>query len=1147
MIAINQEKLQTLIREYKEDFKENISVELYKWEAVKHFQDNWDIDAEDFPTMLSQSLSKTANLLASMSSFPRGMIVQFAERFPEEVKALFASLFDETKDLKDRIDTFIVGIEQIHKKWDGKEAKNHYQNLNAISTYLWLRYPDKYYIFKPSVAKNMFEKMGAGAIKTNKVDALIKTYELYDSILDILLKDEELKEMFSATLTDNCYPDTKMKTALVDFAYFFSKDYIVRRHLLKKFLETFPYETLSTMPIEQYTNLNKTSFCYWLEQETSNLGSISGSTSFKFGIYRYYKSVADSKKDYGYDDQYAWYKAYGENASDAYNLVRDSIVQIATLAKEGKFEEIDKFERLGTLVKWKIAFMYSNASLIPVFSRDMLECCAKKFGMENTQNATFAEMQRYLLNKKGNIEIFQWYEFYKVVEEYKKQGDLKELFDAVQKNIDEEYKVTKRSKRFAWIETNDSVIGNSKCHYELCADENNKAGHKKGHIYVEAHFETDESAIFQSLKEIEGVSDFPWGPSAKHYAVRINNDGWEIDKYETKEIADILIEEIGKLDTLIGNEIRKIMGVKRYWLYAPGENASKWGRCQEQGVMCIGWNPMSDLSDIESIEDARIKLREVYNMPEASFTNDGRAIWEFAKEIQIGDIIFAKSGITKIIGRGIVKSDYFYDPEQEDYRHVRKVEWTHVGEWPVEKLALKTLTDISENKYPGYAKKLENMILGEEKQTTPIKDPQYWWLVAAPDVWKFSDISAGEVIEYTLLNENGNKRRVYQNFLDAKAGDLVIGYASTPTLQVVALGEIAKDTDDKHLYFRKTEQLLNPIDYSIIKANEELQGMECMAGGGRGTLFKVKEEEYEILMEIIRKENPSSSTSTLEAYTDKEFLDEVFMSSSELKRLKALLKEKKNIILQGAPGVGKTFTAKRLAYTLMGVKDEQRVEMVQFHQNYSYEDFILGYKPNSEGGFELKHGVFYKFCKKALNSPDKDFFFIIDEINRGNLSKIFGELLMLIENGYRGQKIKLAYTDELFTVPKNLYIIGMMNTADRSLAMIDYALRRRFSFFEMKPGFATDGFKKYQALLAHEKLDNIIEGIQVLNETISKDDSLGNGFCIGHSYFCEQKTFSLEWLENVIEYDIEPMLKEYWFDDVQKYESHINKLRNLLK
>ena len=538
-----------------------------------------------------------------------------------------------------------------------------------------------------------------------------------------------------------------------------------------------------------------------------------------------------------------------------------------------------------------------------------------------------------------------------------------------------------------------------------------------------------------------------------------------------------------------------------------------------------------------------------YGKEDASFKNDSLALWQFAHEVREGDIIYVKKGINKIIGRGVVEGDYRYDETLSTYRHIRKVKWTHDGDWnySIHKLVQKTLTDIS--KYPEFVKNLNDIVI-DGNETAPSQSTtskQYWWLVASPDVWKFSDIDVGEIIEYTLVNENGNKRRVYQNFLDAKAGDVVIGYASTPTLQVVALGEIAKDTDDKHLYFRKTEQLLNPIDYSTIKGYEELHNMECLAGGGRGTLFKVTEDEYQVLMEIIRKENPLSATQTLEAYTDSNFLNEVYMSSTDLHRLKALLKNKKNIILQGAPGVGKTFTAERLAYTLMGVKDKQRIELIQFHQNYSYENFILGYKPNADGGFELKYGIFYRFCKKAQNTPDKDFFFIMDEINRGNLSKIFGELLMLIENSYRGKEIRLAYTDEPFSVPENLYIIGMMNTADRSLAMIDYALRRRFSFFEMKPGFKTEGFKSYMESLSNEKLNRIIDGIQALNETINKDDSLGSGFCIGHSYFCNQSAFSMEWLENVIEYDIEPMLKEYWFDDVQKYESHINTLRSLLK
>jgi 5-methylcytosine-specific restriction protein B len=207
----------------------------------------------------------------------------------------------------------------------------------------------------------------------------------------------------------------------------------------------------------------------------------------------------------------------------------------------------------------------------------------------------------------------------------------------------------------------------------------------------------------------------------------------------------------------------------------------------------------------------------------------------------------------------------------------------------------------------------------------------------------------------------------------------------------------------------------------------------------------------------------------------------------------------------------------------------------------------MGYKPTEDGGFKLMNGIFYRFCKKAESDPEREYFFIIDEINRGNLSKVFGELMMLIENGYRGKSIKLAYTNELFSVPENIYLIGMMNTADRSLAMIDYALRRRFSFFDMKPGFDSEGFKDYQKDLNNETLDRFIQAIESLNDTIAKDDSLGTGFCIGHSYFCEQKSFDKQWLENVLNYDIAPMLREYWFDDATKANTQIEELRKILK
>ena len=284
------------------------------------------------------------------------------------------------------------------------------------------------------------------------------------------------------------------------------------------------------------------------------------------------------------------------------------------------------------------------------------------------------------------------------------------------------------------------------------------------------------------------------------------------------------------------------------------------------------------------------------------------------------------------------------------------------------------------------------------------------------------------------------------------------------------------------------------------------------------------------------------------SYTKEDFLSDVFMSEEEYERLKSVLTFKKNIILQGAPGVGKTYTAKRLAYSLMGEKDIERVKMVQFHQSYSYEDFIMGFRP-SDNGFELRKGAFYNFCKKAEPDTSNDYFFIIDEINRGNLSKIFGELFMLIENDKRGASLQLVYSDEKFSIPENLYIIGMMNTADRSLAMLDYALRRRFAFFELQPGFDTDGFKTYQSIINNRKLDNLIACVKNLNYAIVTDESLGEGFCIGHSYFCNLTPESVndQVISNIVEYELIPLLKEYWFDEPTLVREWSESLRSAIK
>jgi len=283
-----------------------------------------------------------------------------------------------------------------------------------------------------------------------------------------------------------------------------------------------------------------------------------------------------------------------------------------------------------------------------------------------------------------------------------------------------------------------------------------------------------------------------------------------------------------------------------------------------------------------------------------------------------------------------------------------------------------------------------------------------------------------------------------------------------------------------------------------------------------------------------------------ESYSKEDFLNEVFISEQQYDEISIILQRKKNIILQGAPGVGKTFAAKRLSYSIMGCIDDSRVEMVQFHQNYSYEDFVMGFRPVEGGGFELRNGIFLQFCLKAANDPARDYYFVIDEINRGNLSKILGELLMLIENDKRGPKfaVPLTYKPDIrFNVPDNVFIIGMMNTADRSLAMLDYALRRRFCFIEIEPAFNTSSFKKHLVDngIHAEVVEKIISRLVHLNNEIASDSNLGRGFRLGHSYFCNPSTDE-NWYQSVIQYEINPLIEEYWFDNEEKAQEHMDYL-----
>ena len=795
-----QFRLAEVLVQYKQNFVSKLwGEEKYKWEAVKWFQDNWDVNAPDFAEMLNRSLDKTYNLLASANNFPKGMIVGFAKSAPEEVRTMFLSLYDESKDVYERINAFKMQSTVLLEKY-GNGAAQHYQYENAISTYLWLRFPDKYYIYKFGEVKTVACELESDYRfkKGAYADNIRNFLKLYDEISAALKEDTELVNLFQSQLRDTCYPDPELKTLTIDVGFYISRQYAQRDTAAAVSTDWYGADYDPGLSVEDWMKLLK-------DESVFTTGAL---------------EIMKRMKDYG---------------------GMASCTQLAV-----KYGETKNFYNSGSVA---LARRVCETTSITPNSRD-----------------------------DGST---QWWTI----------------------------------------------------------------------LYTGRDAGKDEDG------------SFVW------------------------KLRDELSTALDKVD---------LSGIELYVAAAPGE-----------------------------------------------------------------------------------------------------------------------------------------------------QDHGYWWLNANPKIWSFSDIAVGEVQAYTLYNENGNKRRIFQNFLDAKAGDMIIGYESNPVKQIVAIGRVSAEQDGEKLFFEKVEGLTSPIDYATLRGCPELERMEYFQNP-QGSLFKLTRGEFDFIFDLIREENPAAQEASIDAYTKSDFLDEVYMTEKRYENLVVVLRNKKNIILQGAPGVGKTFAAKRLAWSMMGEKDDSRIEFVQFHQNYSYEDFMMGYKP-VEDGFELKYGIFYRFCQRAANQPDKEFFFIIDEINRGNMSKIFGELLMLIEKDYRGTKATLAYNGLSFSVPKNLYIIGMMNTADRSLAMIDYALRRRFSFFEVEPGFDSEGFIHYQNGLNNETLNELINKVKDLNREISLDKSLGKGFCIGHSYFCGRDVCTEEWLHSIVDYDILPMLSEYWFDDANKLQRWENILQGVFQ
>ena len=293
---------------------------------------------------------------------------------------------------------------------------------------------------------------------------------------------------------------------------------------------------------------------------------------------------------------------------------------------------------------------------------------------------------------------------------------------------------------------------------------------------------------------------------------------------------------------------------------------------------------------------------------------------------------------------------------------------------------------------------------------------------------------------------------------------------------------------------------------------------------------------------------------SVRTYTVDDILDNgCFLDRATLETMLQRLKTKQSIILQGPPGAGKTWLSKKLAYALIGRKDDDQVRQVQFHPNLSYEDFVRGWRPHGDGKLQLVDGPFLEMSKIACQNPDRVYVMVIEEINRGNPASIFGELLTLLEADKRNQEnaLALAYPregNERFHIPPNVYVIGTMNLADRSLALVDFALRRRFAFFDLEPIFNNTWHNWVQQRITNSEdfPDTIKQRIVSLNQQIASDPNLGPQFRIGHSHFTPTPDAMIDnperWFKDVVETEIAPLLREYWFDNADRAEEETVKL-----
>ena len=894
--------------------------------------------------------------------------------------------------------------------------------------------------------------------------------------------------------------------------------------LRRAFLERWPADKLASMTLEEYSNRDQTSFTYWLEFKGRGLGSIKGGSSMKFLVYnRKDRSEHPPKSTWQTDGIYAWHSTLGSTAQEAFEVVKKELVRLVNAGVAMNLEEVAKPSLFGEAMKWKLASMYNLDAIYPVFKLSLANEMLSVVG--GSAVSSLIEAQSALRDLKPADEtplqfMHGIYQKLELLANQRFEGEHMELID-----------------NHPQLDLLEPMMG-ARWIGDCTADEWRAALVAGEQILTSAGLEEGDSRLVFSLRD-----------DNTRQRVAILMGSQLLYSFGIVDDVPTVRFQIPK-----GSELPK---------------GAAWDSFQPSigiGAMVrlpvSEWPPNDDWllaatavakEELSRSRSSRYKsshrpfLHQVFCEVDAreSFINYATSSVQ-SKMVETYKRLLVVRGIEDELYKWelFAKFQADWDLQAEDFATMRPVMnfknlihqtagsfWNAL--WQDPEQARSYYLRLSDES----VSVRERLVWAASESKAIIRNVNPNWKDAGQDergvsvFWAASDLEThapykysfySDYCHYVRADEPGNKENYahYLGLMDAFVRDWVREDHELLDAQSAALeGTPAVHDPNHHL-------LGQNIWYTVIE--------------------QVWDEE-----DKSDHDRPDTADPGEAGLLGSNFLGESFLSDEQVAPILAGLKRKKNVILQGPPGTGKTFVAKLLAHAVMKERDDSRIEVVQFHQSYSYEDFIQGFRPKEEGGFERRDGVFYRFCDLAREDLERPYFFVIDEINRGNLSKIFGELMMLIEADKRGEKheVQLTYSEEgeHFSIPPNVHLIGTMNTADRSLALVDYALRRRFLFFDIAPQFDSPKLKTHLLSrgVSEPFVDQLMERMRTLNSAIGGDANLGNGFEIGHSYFCgrlKEGASETAWFHNIVRHEVGPQLHEYWFDDKNKAENHVDLL-----